>query len=310
MKKSSYKKLVKHIMKTSSETVYIILMTFPQEWKEEYLPKTWIPDDTFESLTDKPSQEEWLDNVNQMTNNSAPGSSDITYHWFKVLDESGQILMRTFAELCLKSGQFPKSWSDAHLYPIPKHSAWQGDVCKTRPIILLECFHKIYMRILTKRIQKQCQNMDILRGYNFCGLTKESTLEPITVINTIIEDAKNKNGSCWILFQDMAKAFDSVGTTSLRMSLQRIKMNPTIIDLLIYTFESRTLRVITEYGIADPFIAKSGLDQGDVISPLLWRIFYDPLLYKINQISDLGYPLHVNNNKTQCIKIGSLASAW
>src|SRR5579859_7774636 len=106
----------------------------------------------------------------------------------------------------------------------------------------------------------------------------------------------------------MAKAFDSVGTTPLRMSLQRIKMNHMIIDLLIHTFESRTLRVITEFGIADPFVARSDLDQGDVISSLLWRIFYDPLLYRIN-CSGLGYPIRTNIDTDNYVQIGRLAYA-
>src|SRR5207248_6853385 len=34
-----------------------------------------------------------------------------------------------------------------------------------------------------------------------------------------------------------------------------------------------------------------GIDQGEVISPLLWYIYYDPLLTKVQQSSHLGYNL-------------------
>src|SRR5579864_9756577 len=111
-----------------------------------------------------------------MSDKSAPGASSINYKWFKVLNQDGIRIMCWFAEICFRSGQFPKSWSDSQLYPIPKHSAWEGDVRKTRPIILLECLRKIYMRMITKRIQKICQQWSILQGYNFCGMPHKSTM--------------------------------------------------------------------------------------------------------------------------------------
>src|SRR5438876_3886128 len=56
-----------------------------------------------------------------------------------------------------------------------------------------------------------------------------------------------------------------------------------------------------------------GIDQGEVISPLLWCIYYDPLLCKIEQ-QELGYNIvhqyrpniydrHANYN---CITVGDL----
>jgi hypothetical protein len=41
------------------------------------------------------------------------------------------------------------------------------------------------------------------------------------------------------------------------------------------------------------FTAKDGIDQGDSISPLMWRIFYDPLLVAIQNESRLGYETEI-----------------
>ncbi|GET49865.1 hypothetical protein RIR_jg16113.t1 [Rhizophagus irregularis DAOM 181602=DAOM 197198] len=32
-----------------------------------------------------------------------------------------------------------------------------------------------------------------------------------------------------------------------------------------------------------------GIDQGEVISPLLWNIYYDPMFHRINQLQSLHY---------------------
>src|SRR5207237_4516094 len=81
----------------------------------------------------------------------------------------------------------------------------------------------------------------------------------------------------------MAKSFDSVGLTSLRRALQRIKVPTQTIDFVIELFEQRQIRIITAYGLTDVITGHDGIDQGETISPLLWRIFYDPLLCQIQK---------------------------
>ncbi|PKK70352.1 hypothetical protein RhiirC2_779805 [Rhizophagus irregularis] len=43
------------------------------------------------------------------------------------------------------------------------------------------------------------------------------------------------------------------------------------------------MSVITAFGPSSTFIGGDGIDQGDAILPLLWRIFYNPLLVAIQQ---------------------------
>src|SRR3954464_9451637 len=45
------------------------------------------------------------------------------------------------------------------------------------------------------------------------------------------------------------------------------------------------------YGPSNTTIAKDGIDQGDSLSPLLWRIFYDPLIAAITESNLHGYSL-------------------
>ena len=56
----------------------------------------------------------------------------------------------------------------------------------------------------------------ILQGGNHAGLPGGSTLEPLGIINTIIEDARASNKKeLWIMFQDMSKAYDRVNPSCL-----------------------------------------------------------------------------------------------
>ena len=51
------------------------------------------------------------------------------------------------------------------------------------------------------------------------------------------------------------------------------------------------MKVITTYGLSDELQAMDGIDQGEVISLLIWHIFYDPLLCRIMDDDSLGYTM-------------------
>ncbi|GBB91698.1 hypothetical protein RclHR1_19050009 [Rhizophagus clarus] len=91
----------------------------------------------------------------------------------------------------------------------------------------------------------------------------------ITIVNEIIQDAIDNNNELWILLQDMRKAYN-------------------------HLFKDRTNQVITAYDKTTTYDVLTGIDQGEVISPVLWYIYYDPLLAEINN-QNLGYTVLCNN---------------
>src|SRR5260364_329095 len=93
----------------------------------------------------------------------------------------------------------------------------------------------------------------------------------------------------------MKKAFNSVSLLILEKALQRIKMTQILIIFIINLYKSRYMRVITSYGLMKEFIAEDRIDQGEVISPLVWHIFYDPLLERVQRDKDLGFIVKVSN---------------
>src|SRR3954470_13414081 len=104
-----------------------------------------------------------------------------------------------------------------------------------------------------------------------------------------MEEAKDTNRELWIVFQDMAKAFDSVGLVPLRKAMERLKIPDHTISYIIDLFDKRVIRVITAQGLSEPFVGEDGIDQGEMISLLLWRIFYNPLLCRIQGDNELGF---------------------
>jgi hypothetical protein len=59
-------------------------------------------------------------------------------------------------------------------------------------------------------------------------------------------------------------------------------------------FDKWQTRIITAVGLTEPITAGDGIEQGEVISPLVWRIFYDPLLTRVQRDTTLGYEIKVS----------------
>src|SRR5260363_285750 len=260
-----------------------------EEWRKVYQPIERIKESWYKDLTEPLSVSEWQLTLSETKNNTAPGVSGIVYPLIRQANYKVQVIFKNLAELCLRSGMVPDKWKISQIYTIPKGESWDYDLSKTRPIALLETFRKCVTRVLNRRLGKILKEKDILRGLNFAGLPGNSTEEPVHLLNMLIEEAASKKQELWLLFQNMKKAFDSVSLAMLKLSLERIKVPLTIIRFIINIFGNRKVKVITHFGLTKDFIAVDAIEQGEVLSPLIWRIFYDPLLWRIQNDLSVGY---------------------
>ncbi|KAG9297023.1 hypothetical protein G9A89_008609 [Geosiphon pyriformis] len=160
-------------------------------------------------------------------------------------------------------------------------------------LVLIKTAHKILSKILSDRISLAYSAHDILHGDNFSVLKGTTTQTPIFAIGSVVENALEKNQEFWLVLQYMRKAYNSVGWEHLEKCLVKIKMCNKFIHFFGDIHRNRTNWVMTDFGLTDGYSVHDGLDQGEVFSPLLWRIFYDPLLCEVkHQESVYGYRLN------------------
>ncbi|GBB87074.1 hypothetical protein RclHR1_13540001 [Rhizophagus clarus] len=104
---------------------------------------------------------------------------------------------------------------------------------------------------------------------NFAGLPGGTCRDPIITLESIIHDANHNKSSLWILSQDISKTFDSVNLTILKFALERIRLPASAITLILSIFMNRSNWVFTAYGETSSYRVRIGIDQGEVIFPLL-----------------------------------------
>ena len=74
----------------------------------------------------------------------------------------------------------------------------------------------------------------------------------------------------------------------LIMALNRLKIPNIFQNLIIALFTGRSNAIIITDHISESYSVLQGIDQGEVISPLLWLIYHDPLYQLLEQMSN-GY---------------------
>ncbi|GET57871.1 RNA-directed DNA polymerase from mobile element jockey-like [Rhizophagus irregularis DAOM 181602=DAOM 197198] len=252
--------------------------TLPDRWSSAYQPMDDVSSSIYDSLMNPPTLDEWLSTVSSTPNGKASGPSMITYEMLKHLGTRTSALLLILIQACLSKADIPDLWRQAMVFPIPKPHEWKCQLKNTRPITLLEVIRKSLVKLFYNRLSTIMASHDVLKGGNFAGLPGGSCRDPIITLESIIHDADVNKNPLWILSQDISKAFDSVDLTMLRFALERIRLPASAVKFILSLFMKRTNRVFTAHGSTPAYRVRIGIDQGEVISPLLWVIYIDPLL--------------------------------
>jgi Reverse transcriptase (RNA-dependent DNA polymerase) len=83
-----------------------------------------------------------------------------------------------------------------------------------------------------------------------------------------------------ILFsEDKSKAFDSVPFEALRLSFSRFRIPSEFTEFYFQNFlYGRKVKLLTDFGPTPEIHLSREIPQGAIVSPLLWLLFYTPLL--------------------------------
>ncbi|GET65130.1 hypothetical protein RIR_jg21278.t1 [Rhizophagus irregularis DAOM 181602=DAOM 197198] len=231
-------------------------------------------------------EEEWKNTIQFMPNNKASGPSKISYEMLKHLTGEAFNLSLVLANACLTHGDIPADWREALVYPIPKPHEFDAQLKNTRPITVLETVRKCVVKVVTTRLSKILADNHVLQDGNFAGLPGGSTDISIKMLDSIIHQRrfdKSDDQEVWIVSQDISKAFDSIDLNMLKLALVHLHIPPLLIKFIINLFTRRNNKIITHHGDTSGYRVRIGIDQGEIISPLLWVIYLDPLLTTLNR---------------------------
>ena len=239
-------------------------------------------------LSTPPSLDQFQLRLRSKSSKSAPGVSGLPYQILKC--QSPTVVAKLYELLVYfhSQRQHPDSWYWKYLCYIPKSS---GPTVFTnlRPLMLIESLRKLWIELIIHPIL-DIWNADMLlspaqHGYTHHRSTTTATMKLV--------DFLEAHDTVYINSWDFKKAFDSISTPMIRISLQRMSLPPWFIDWIIELDSSGKTVVRTPYAQNNwssrghrSFESKSiptlatgkGVGQGDVHSAHTWKLVLDILL--------------------------------
>lgn len=167
-----------------------------------------------------------------------------------------------------------------------------------RPITLLPVVYKVFERLILWQLNDANveQNIHILQG----GFRKErGVLEQLGTLRILSEHAKKHKEPLYAICLDIRKAYDTVRRDAILIKLQDQFNVPISTISIIRDMLCNTSSAINDnHHIYNPFNTTLGVVQGSVISPILYGIFINDLIIKLDD-SNLGS--HIFNHHIPCL---------
>ena len=106
----------------------------------------------------------------------------------------------------------------------------------------------------------------------------KSTLTNLAVHTSFLRSNMAKHLQIDSIYTDFSKAFDKVDHALLLFKLERYGIRGKLLEWFKSYLSDRTQRVKFKNELSDPIVVKSGVPQGAVLSPLLFKSFNNDLI--------------------------------
>lgn len=220
-----------------------------------------------------PTFTEIRDIIKELKNNKAPGEDGIIAEIWKLNDREIMEKIHMIITRIWDTEIIPQDWKCAMIHPLHKKGD-KTDPNNYRGISLLPITYKILSKALLYRLEKQ---VDHQIGEYQAGFRRgRSCAEQIWNLRTILRMRNTRNTV--ITFVDFKKAYDSIDRQTLFNTLKEYGVDGKTLRLIQQTLTETTAKVKFMGEISEPFNIKTGVRQGDGLSPLLFNIVLDKIV--------------------------------
>ena len=121
----------------------------------------------------------------------------------------------------------------------------------------------------------------------------------VFALKPYLKDYNNNNTNIFVAFLDASKAFDKLNHNILFHRLKYNNVPSYIISFLNYWYRNQRIYIKWGDNTSYSFTVSNGVHQGGILSPLLFNIYSNPMIVKLNQIKS-GYCLNGNIINNLC----------
>ena len=228
--------------------------------------------------------EEVIDGINALNHDKTDGSERLFSNHLLL---SSTLFRKHVADLftaMLRHGYNPDYMLEAIISSIPKNRKESLNCSENyRGIALCSALCKVFDSIIIKRYYDQLMSNDL----QFSFKAKHSTVMCTATLKEIASHYNAKGSQVFMCMLDATKAFDKVDFVKLFELLMRRDIPGVFLRLILDLYTRQRLKTAWNGAISLPFSVTNGVRQGGVLSPILFNVYFDELLQRL-QDHDIG----------------------
>ena len=203
---------------------------------------------------------------------SSPGPDEIHYLILKNLPNETLTVLLDLINEYWESHNFPPSWREALVIPLPKEGKDHDYANSHRPIALTSCICKTVERMVNERLIYYLDKNKILSKFQ-CGFRNDkSTLDQLVRLETYIRDAFASGEHVVAVFFDLHKAYDTAWKHGIMKDLHDMGLRGNLPIFIQNFLSDRIFSVIYGNILSDSYTQEEGVPQGAILSTTLFNI--------------------------------------
>ena len=172
-------------------------------------------------------------------------------------------------------GFTPSGFNISTIIPIPKNKRKSAsDTSNYRAIALSSPLAKLFDWLLIIKYGNKFLTSDFQFGFKPSSSTTECTFSLSETVNYF-------SPNVYVMLLDCSKAFDKVNYVKLFSLLHSRGLNPMVLRCLIHLYTNQHLNVSWNHCSSKYFSVANGVKQGGVLSPMLFSVYINDLLCRL-----------------------------